>query len=452
MKQYRKKYLAYLIDDLKNKDDCIEKYDQNKEKYDFLEPVINNSLFVNIDKIFEEECGVSCESLDSYDDAVVESLIKSEKVKLSEDDMNKLRVLYSSSKIEAYLVFGKIDELLSPTIEENVETESVTADDNDIMDLLEEVFATPSDGFSNVSTHAVDTEQIPIEPGKHRKRHKKVHSESSDKKKQEIGMVGEAYVYKELLKLHPDAIWVSGNAEKAGRILKGDDTCGYDIKYTDENGVIYQFPSELYRVELNPDKMDTTNFEDAVMKNIEDVAVMTDSHILIIDNLTYLCNASEKGDAAGQLMMRLMQLKRKHSLSILVLAHTPKRNLSSPITQNDLAGSKKLFNFFDSAFSIGKSGKDPNLRYIKQVKVRNGSFDYDCNNVIVCSIEKNGSFLGFITIGYAEESEHLKEFSPDDKQSLIDKVKSLHAQGMSLRQIAAEVGISHVSVSNYLKK
>lgn len=238
MQQYRKKYLAYLIDDLKNKDDCIEKYDQNKEKYDFLEPVINNSLFVNIDKIFEEECGVSFESLDSYDDAVVESLIKSEKVKLSEDDMNKLRVLYSSSKIEAYLVFGKIDELLSPTIEENVETESVTADDNDIMDLLEEVFATPSDGFSNVSTHAVDTEQIPIEPGKHRKRHKKVHSESSDKKKQEIGMVGEAYVYKELLKLHPDAIWVSGNAEKAGRILKGDDTCGYDIKYTDENGVI----------------------------------------------------------------------------------------------------------------------------------------------------------------------------------------------------------------------
>ena len=224
------------------------------------------------------------------------------------------------------------------------------------------------------------------------------------------------------------------------------------LRYTDENGVIYQFPSELYRVELNPDKMDTTNFEDAVMKNIEDVAVMTDSHILIIDNLTYLCKASEKGDAAGQLMMRLMQLKRKHSLSILVLAHTPKRNLSSPITQNDLAGSKKLFNFFDSAFSIGKSGKDPNLRYIKQVKVRNGSFDYDCNNVIVCSIEKNGSFLGFITIGYAEESEHLKEFSPDDKQSIIDKVKSLHAQGMSIRQIAAEVGISHVSVSNYLKK
>ena len=46
------------------------------------------------------------------------------------------------------------------------------------------------------------------------------------------------YTLKELLELYPDARWVSGNAEKAGRTLKGDDTCGYDIKYTDGNGVI----------------------------------------------------------------------------------------------------------------------------------------------------------------------------------------------------------------------
>ena len=39
--------------------------------------------------------------------------------------------------------------------------------------------------------------------------------------------------------LYPDVRWVSGNAEKAGRTLKGDDTNGYDIKYTDVDGKIH---------------------------------------------------------------------------------------------------------------------------------------------------------------------------------------------------------------------
>lgn len=56
-------------------------------------------------------------------------------------------------------------------------------------------------------------------------------------------------------------------------------------------------------------------------------------------------------------MMKLMNLKKQYGWSLLVIAHTPKRNLSSPITQNDLAGSKKLYNFFDSVVAIGKSAK-----------------------------------------------------------------------------------------------
>lgn len=238
MQNYTKKYQAYLIEDLHDEENCIELYDQYKEEYAFLKPTIKNSLFVDIDKVFEEECGVNFELLDAYDDDVVETLIESEKAKISDEDMNKLRVLYSPPKIEAYLVFGRIDELINPAVEEEEELELVPADDNGLKELVGEVFAAPSEGFANISTHAVDNAPIPSDPGKHRKHYKKVHSESSDKKKQEIGMVGEACVYKELLELYPDARWVSGNAEKAGRTLKGDDTCGYDIKYTDGNGVI----------------------------------------------------------------------------------------------------------------------------------------------------------------------------------------------------------------------
>jgi hypothetical protein len=135
-------------------------------------------------------------------------------------------------------VFGRIDELLNPVVEEDVEPVPERMEDNSLKKLVGEVFATPSEGFSNIATHAVENTPVTTDSGKHRKTHKNVYSESSDKKKQEIGMVGEACVYKELRELYPDARWVSGNAEKAGRTLKGDDTCGYDIRYTDNEGVI----------------------------------------------------------------------------------------------------------------------------------------------------------------------------------------------------------------------
>ena len=59
MQLFLKKYQAYLVEDLRNEENCVELYDQYKEEYSFLEPTIPNSLYVNIDEIFETECGVA---------------------------------------------------------------------------------------------------------------------------------------------------------------------------------------------------------------------------------------------------------------------------------------------------------------------------------------------------------------------------------------------------------
>ena len=227
----------------------------------------------------------------------------------------------------------------------------------------------------------------------------------------------------------------------------------FQLRYTDENGVLNQFPDNLYRVEIDRDALDvSSDFEDAVMDNIEQAAVQTGAKVLIVDNLTYLCAASEKGDLAGRLMIRLMSLKKKYDITMLILAHTPKRLLTNPITQNDLAGSKKIFNFFDSVFAIGKSAKDENLRYIKQIKVRYGSFTYDSNNVIVSTIEKVGAFLQFVNIGYATEKEHLKEPSEKDVSQMIENIKQLRARGKSIREIAKELNISKTRVGKIVKE
>lgn len=226
----------------------------------------------------------------------------------------------------------------------------------------------------------------------------------------------------------------------------------FQLRYSDEQGNLNTFPDNLYRVEINRESLDVSNFEDAIIGNIEQAALLTGAKVLIIDNLTYLCIASEKGDVAGALMFRLMSLKKKHGLSMLILAHTPKRCLSNPITQNDLAGSKKLYNFFDGVFAIGKSAKDSNLRYIKQLKVRYGNYTYDSDNVIVSAIEKVGTFLQFVNIGHATEKEHLKEPSEKDVSQEIENIKQLSGQGKSIREIAKELNISKSKVGRILKQ
>ncbi len=151
-------------------------------------------------------------------------------------------------------------------------------------------------------------------------------------------------------------------------------------------------------------------------------------------------------------MQRLNNMKKNHGWSLLIIAHTPKRDMRAAITQNSLAGSKKLMNFFDSAFAIGQSAIDESLRYIKQVKCRFGSFEYNADNVIVCDmIQESDGYLHLRQIGYAKESEHLKEMSDSDEDAKKDQILELYKQGKSQRDIAVTVGYSASKVNRYLK-
>lgn len=252
------------------------------------------------------------------------------------------------------------------------------------------------------------------------------------------------------------AVQIASSIAKTRKVLYFDFELSdkqFQLRYTNmETGKCHEFPPNLYRVEITRDfDYPDGSFEDALIMEIEQLSLKADCRILIIDNLSYLCMTSEKGEDAGRLMSRLMELKRRHGLSMLILAHTPKRQLNMPITQNDLAGSKKLYNFFDSVFAIGKSAKDGNLRYIKQLKVRYGCFEYGADNVIVCSIEKEDDFLQFVTVGYATESSHLKEITNEEKGRLKDEAKALHSQGISYREIAKQLAISKTTAERYCK-
>jgi RecA-family ATPase len=179
----------------------------------------------------------------------------------------------------------------------------------------------------------------------------------------------------------------------------------------------------------------------------------TGARIVIVDNITFLKGANENASAAAQLMKALKHLKEYYSLSILVLAHTPKLSFTSPLTLNHLQGSKMLSNFADNVFVIGASSQAKDLRYLKHLKPRSAEIQYDASNVILYRIKKEDLFLQFEFEGYVNERDHLvwrHDNSDGNRAQSVFMAKTLYAQGATQRRIALIMGVSHTTVRRYL--
>ena len=151
-------------------------------------------------------------------------------------------------------------------------------------------------------------------------------------------------------------------------------------------------------------------------------------------------------------MESLRALRTELGLSILLLAHTPKRNLRGGLGVNDLQGSKVIANFADNIFAVGQSRTDPSMRYLKHIKVRESQMLFNDEHVLGFRLDKiGGKFLGFTFTGYGTEASHV---SPLNEQVRLEKaalVKRLSNEGLSQRAIAKQLGVSAASVNRYLQ-
>ena len=209
---------------------------------------------------------------------------------------------------------------------------------------------------------------------------------------------------------------------------------------------LHRFSENFFRCQPSPEV--ALGSMEQMIGSIESLIVQLETPVVVIDNLTWICNAYESGDAAGELMQMLVRLKKYYDLSILCVAHTPKRAIDTPLTQNTLAGSKRIANFMDSIFAIGiDRTREPRGRYIKQIKVRSAECLYGEDNVIRCDLEKQGSMLRFAETGFGHESDMLEE--PAVRQSreiLDDEIVSLLAQGKTYREITSMLKVSNKTV------
>jgi AAA domain len=231
---------------------------------------------------------------------------------------------------------------------------------------------------------------------------------------------------------------------RPGNVLYVDfelSTRQFRARYTGTAGD-YNFSDHFLRAQFIPDAQLPgygENHDRFLLDAIEYKINLVNAKVLIIDNITCVRGGTANAATALTLIKQLARLKATHQLSILVLAHTPKRrNPGRPISPDDLQGSKMLINFADSAFAIGSSQTDPKLRYLKQVKQRNAQQCYGEDNVCLCRIKKQGSFLRIAFEGHSPEAPHLRSKAPQlalaDRMLLATEAARLSADGQTQRR------------------
>lgn len=223
----------------------------------------------------------------------------------------------------------------------------------------------------------------------------------------------------------------------------------FELRYRSAECKHHCFPTNFYRVTINSENILN---EKQIFEDIKAAAIGCGCKVLIIDNLTYLCNNSEKGDIASNFMKQLKTLK-DDGYTIIVLAHTPKLSPFRAISDCDMAGSRRLANFFDTMIAIGRSSQDPQWRYIKQVKGnRTAENKYDSDNVLVCKLTMQDDALRMVKLCTDRERNHLKVLSPEEEEHMEENIMILKNQGYSYREIAAEVGVSKSTVARIINE
>jgi hypothetical protein len=225
-------------------------------------------------------------------------------------------------------------------------------------------------------------------------------------------------------------------------------------RYRGEKGP-FSFSGNFYRAGFNPEAQmpeTCTSWNEFVMAGIEYKIELIGPQALIIDNISCLRGGTENTTAALALMKMLKLLQKQYGLSILVLAHTPKRQPFKPVTVNDLQGSKMLASFADSAFAIGRSTRQTGLCYLKQIKQRSIGQTYGADNVCLCRLHRSRGFLRFQFCGGARESDHIQPPARIERERLATAIASLHSTGLSQRLISEKLNVSVGLVNKVLKK
>jgi hypothetical protein len=99
---------------------------------------------------------------------------------------------------------------------------------------------------------------------------------------------------------------------------------------------------------------------------------------LIVDNLYTSTDLKlSDNDELKMLIKKIERIKRNYKIAIVLIGHFTKVDAGQPLDKNNIEGGKKLTNWVNNVFLLGKSTLNPDLRIGKLVKVRSGKSDIE---------------------------------------------------------------------------
>lgn len=202
------------------------------------------------------------------------------------------------------------------------------------------------------------------------------------------------------------------------------------------------------RCQPNPDIFICNNPVNHILADINAIIEKHLPEVVVIDSISFIVSNAASNIRAGKLMYGLKKIAANNCISLLVLADSAKRNPYSPISQNDIVGSKALFNSADVVLAIGQSTIDSETQYLKQLKSHSTEIMYGADHVILLRKEFSDDALRFKEKGTNCESFLLQ--SPNKSiylQYLKKTIEQLEIDGKSQRDIADILGISQSKVS-----
>ncbi len=228
----------------------------------------------------------------------------------------------------------------------------------------------------------------------------------------------------------------------------------FATRYTaDSGGEGHVFSPNFQRVEM-PEATVIQGARGArkMARALEWLVSSTGARVLVIDNITCFRRSSHGTIGEVLLMRELNRLKRKHRLSILVVANNEMPRFSDEISVRDLGASAILANFADSVFAIGLSGGQGPYRYFKHLRSRGADVTFDADQTISFRLNKiNGNFLGFTFEDFFEESCNIDGLGDGMDKANLKRAFELHDEGRTIRNIADELFISKSKVHRLLK-
>ena len=214
----------------------------------------------------------------------------------------------------------------------------------------------------------------------------------------------------------------------------------FQDRYKDDRGNKFDFSPLLFIGRTDYDEYADMPFVSKIKAEYR----KSPSDVIIIDNLSAIGDTDlEKTTVAKTFMNKINALRNKlGNVTIIILAHTPKRYALEKASLNQIAGSAMFANYAGNITMIVPLSNG--LCYLVTLKGRSVKEEhkFSSDRVMLLEKSKEKSFLGFNFIGYANEDDLIE---PIDRKTQKEREDMMIAE-IDATPIAQSINFSEISI------